>query len=494
MPLLDRVREYVARHGMVEPGDRVIVAVSGGPDSLALAHVLHRLAPEWRLSLHLFHMDHGLRGEASRADAAFVAEFARDLALPLTTVTLRPGELEALPGSLEDNARRRRYAEMARLARAIGAQRAATGHTRNDQAETVLMRLLRGSGTGGLAGIPPVRRHGDLVIIRPLLGISREEILEYCRSHGLTPRVDASNLEGSFLRNRIRLEVLPFLTERFGEAVVENLAQSAELLREDDRLLTELAREACGRCGWQEVEAGPGNLVVELDGTRLVREPPALARRVVRMAVQRVSGSAYGPGLAIVNRVLDLAGRTDGSRSLDLPQGVRLSVAYGRCRFARRSPGASPGGDCRSPVWPLAVPGETPIPALGVTVVVEVAPAAAMPARLAADEEWFDPVRLPGPLAVRTRRPGDRLWPVGMQGSKKLQDILVDAKVPRQERDGLPVLVAGDTVVWVPGICRDRRFRPDRQSHQALRVVVRSGPAAPGSGGGAARASVAPVD
>lgn len=471
VPLLAQVREYMLRHQMVVPGDRVIVAVSGGPDSLALTHVLCRLAPEWRLSLHLFHMEHGLRGEASRADAAFVADLARKLALPLTTVALRPGELEALPGSLEANARQRRYAELARLAEAIGAQRAATGHNRNDQAETVLMRLLRGSGATGLAGIPPVRREGRVSIIRPLLAVSRQEILDYCRAHGLRPRLDATNLESAFMRNRIRLELLPALTERFGEAVVDNLAQTADLLREEDRLLTELAREACARCGWQEVEAAPGNLVIELDGPRLLQEPLALARRVIRMAVQRASGSAYSPGIAAVSRALELAGRTDGSHVLDLPQGVRLTVAYGRCRFARA--GGHPGDEVRDRVWPVALPGETAIPALGVTVVAEAAPVSAMPAPMPADEEWFDLDRLPGPLAVRTRRPGDRLWPVGMDGSKKLQDILVDAKVPREQRDCLPLLVAGDTVVWVPGVRRDRRFRPDANARVALRVVLR---------------------
>lgn len=482
MPLLDRVREYVVRHGMLEPGDRVIVAVSGGPDSLALTHVLYRLAPAWRLSLHLFHLDHGLRGEASRADAAFVADLARELSLPLTTVTLRPGELEAMRGSLEDNARRRRYAEMARLAAAIGAQRAATGHNRNDQAETVLMRLLRGSGSTGLAGIPPVRREGGLTIIRPLLGASRQEILAYCRAHGLTPRMDATNLQGDFERNRIRLEILPALTERFGDAVVDNLAQTADLLREEDRLLAELTREACARCGWRETGEATGEPVVELDGTRLVQEPLALARRIVRMAVQRVSGSAYGPGLSAVTRALELAGRTEGSHWLDLPQGVRLSVAYGRCRFARSHPQLGPGAEALEQVWPVAVPGETAIPALGVTVAVDLAPPSAMPARLPDDETWLDRDRLPGPLAVRTRRPGDRLWPTGMQGSKKLQDILVDAKVPRDERDGLPLLVAGDTVVWVPGVIRDRRFRPDAGTRLALRVTLRRRPE--GSGGG----------
>lgn len=470
VPLLDRVRSALVRHQMVRPGERVIVAVSGGPDSVALVHLLHRLAPEWGLSLHLFHMDHALRGTASRADAAYVAELARRLSLPLTTAVLEPGELAREPGSLEANARRRRYAEIRRLAAAIGAQRVATGHSRNDQAETVLMRLLRGSGTTGLAGIPPVREEDGLVIIRPLLTCSRAEIEEYCRAHKLAPRLDASNLQQDFLRNRIRNELLPILADRYHAAVVDNLAQVAELLREDDRLLAELAQQACARCGWRAERTPSGAWAVELDGPRLLQEPPALARRVVRMAVQRVAGAEYAPGLPAVSRALELAGRTDGSHRLDLPQGVCLTVAYGRCRFARAADESAPRGG----LWPLAIGGETAIPELGLRVYTEVLPASAVPGTEPADEAWLDRDRLPGTLAVRLRQPGDRLWPVGMEGSKKLQDILVDAKVPRDRRDRLPLLVAGDEVVWVPGIRRDRRFRPDSETRTVLRVVLRS--------------------
>jgi len=261
VPLLDKVRAELLRHSMVQRGDRVVVAVSGGPDSVALAHVLHRLAPEWDLSLHLFHMEHGLRGAASQADAAYVARLAGRLSLPLTTVVLQPGELEREPGSLEANARKRRYAEIRRLAATIGAQRVATGHTRNDQAETVLMRLLRGSGTTGLAGIPPVRAEDGFTIIRPLLGCTRTEIEEYCQIHELDPRLDTSNLQHDFLRNRIRHELLPYLSEHYNGAVVDNLAQVAELLREEDRLLPNWRWRRAPAAAGARSRRRPGNVL-----------------------------------------------------------------------------------------------------------------------------------------------------------------------------------------------------------------------------------------
>lgn len=184
--MLEQVRAYVRRHRMLAEGDRVVVAVSGGPDSTALLHVLHRLAGEFQLKLHVFHMDHALRGEASAADARYVQTFARELGLPCTVVTLESGLLKALGGSLQANARAVRYRELQQLAASIGATRIALGHNRDDQAETVLMRLLRGAGMRGLAGIRPVREQGGIAYIRPLLATPRKEIEGYCREAELS--------------------------------------------------------------------------------------------------------------------------------------------------------------------------------------------------------------------------------------------------------------------------------------------------------------------
>ncbi|MFZ5816534.1 MAG: tRNA lysidine(34) synthetase TilS [Bacillota bacterium] len=468
--MLEQVREAIDRHSMLQTGDHLIVAVSGGPDSVALLHLLHRLAPAWSLRLHVFHLDHGLRGAESAADARYVSELAQGLGHPVSVVRLAPGELKGKPGSLQANARRRRYQAIRELAARVGATKVATGHHRDDQAETVLMRLLRGAGLKGLAGIPPIRSEGNLTLIRPMLTIPRKQIELYCAEHKLFPRLDASNAQADYLRNRVRLELLPLLAQSYNPAIEANLAQLAELVREEDALLERLARQAFDRCrtappSLEETHPVPA---VELDGARLREEPLALARRVVRLAARAVLGPEADLGLPAVTRVLDLAGEPHGSHLADLPGGLRLTVEYGRCRLEPQ-PDQTPD---TYRVWPVAPRGETAIPELGLVILAELLPPEAMPAHPAPGEIWLDADRLPGPLCIRFRQPGDRIWPTGMEGSKKLQDILVDAKVPRAQRERLPLLGAGDQVLWVLGHRQDRRFLAGAATVRPLRLRI----------------------
>lgn len=454
--MLEEVRAWVERHRMLAPGDHVIVSVSGGPDSSALLDVLFRLTPAYGFTLHLFHMDHGLRGEESAADARFVKEWAGRLGLPCTVVTLPPGELKAMPGSLQANARTVRYQALEELAGKIGATKVAVGHNRDDQAETVCMRFLRGAGARGLAGIPPVRRQGSLTYIRPLLGIPRAEIEQYCRDRELSPRLDRSNEKPDYLRNRLRLELLPHLAATYNPAIGENLGQLADVLREEDHFLEQLAEQAFERC------RAPGEGVA-LRGEALLAEPVALARRVVRLAARAAAGPTCDLGLEPVTQVLEAAGRPHGTHHLTLPGALRVSVEYGICRFHTEAPAPSPSSE----EWVLATPGVTLIPALGLRVEVQPGGTPAGPL-----EALFAAGRLPGPLTVRLRQPGDRLWPTGMEGSKKLQDLLVDAKVPRRERDRVPLLTAGDEVLWVIGHRLDRRFLAGSDTEPAWLIRV----------------------
>jgi tRNA(Ile)-lysidine synthase len=455
--MLERVRRYIEQHGMLRPGDRVIVAVSGGPDSTALLHVLYRLAPDFQVSLHVFHLDHGVRGVESAEDAVYVRRLADRLGIPSTVVTLGPDVLKRMGGSFQANARAVRYAELEALARRLNATRVALGHNRDDQAETVLMRLLRGAGRQGLSGIPPMRTAGGITYIRPLLEIPRREIESYCAEHELQPRLDASNLKAEYLRNRIRLELLPMLAREYNPAISANLAQTASVLREEEHFLDGLAHEALERCRAQ----GEG---VALCSDRLLQEPLALARRVVRLAARMAAGGEYDLGLEAVTRVLEAARCREGSHRLHLPGGVEVQVEYGICRFTLGERGAAvPRGE-----WPVALSGETAIPELGLRLKAHVGGAVPPGPGLAV----FDLDRLPGPLSVRFRRPGDRLWPVGMDGSKKLQDIMVDAKVPQRLRDRIPILVSGEEVLWAIGLRLDRRFLADGATRQALVLEV----------------------
>lgn len=475
--MLDLMRKAINQRAMCRPGDLVLVAVSGGPDSVALVHALHRLSAELSITLHLFHLNHGLRGSESEEDAQYVRMLADRLALPATLMSVRPDELRNHPGGLQAGARAARYREMEAVATQLGAACVALGHNMEDQAETVLMRLLRGTGSHGLAGIPPVRRQKHLTYIRPLLGVSRAEIDRYCTEHGLEPRHDASNRKPDYLRNRIRLELIPHLRETYNPALVHNLADMAAILREENIFLDQLALEAMER------SRAPGEGLV-LQSRVLLREPLAISRRLMRLAARELMGPEYDLPYDAVERILQEAADDQGSRALHLPGGLRVFVEYDLCRMTLID--ADSDRSFHKAQWQVPLSGEVTVTELGLRL--QAVPDAQDSTRGHPDrkhmgmqhpdgllEALLDLDALPGPLLVRTRRPGDRIWPVGMEGSQKLQDILVDQKLPRRQRDRVPVLVAGDQVVWAIGYRLDRRFLagPSTQRRLLLRAFLR---------------------
>lgn len=461
--LQQRVASFLA--GAPLAAGPLVVAVSGGPDSIALLHLLSGWARTFDRALHLFHMDHGLRGEESAEDARFVLDQAAALDWPVTLVGLAAGELHRMGGSTQEAARERRYAELFRLARRIGAAGIATGHNQDDQAETVLMRFLRGAGAHGLAGIAPILDREGILLLRPLLETSRAEIEAYCREAGLAFRIDSSNLHTDYLRNRLRQELLPHLAETYNPAIRRTLSQMATVLREEDCWLDDLAATHL-----QAARLGIDSSRVELAVESLRSSPVPLQRRIIRLAVQALCGSGEGCSLASVERVLDLLERP--GRARQVPLGPRLWAfrEYEILRIAREESLGEWGGGGE---WPVGMVGPQAIPELD--LVVEVGHGDGPGRPLTADERVaiFDAASLPGPIAVRTRRPGDRLYPVGMTGSKKLQDILVDAKVPRRLRDRLPLIAAGDELLWLLPDRLDRRFLASDHTVKKLWISIK---------------------
>ena len=316
---LGTIRSAVSKHRMLRSGDRVLVAVSGGPDSLALLSGLVALRNERRFALRAAYVDHGLRPAAARKEAALVKRLGLEWGVPVTV--LRRPVRERKEESLETAARRIRYEALTALARSSRCTVVATGHTADDQAETVLMRVLRGAGITGLAGIPPVRRLGKLRIIRPLLGCTRREVTAHLKTIGVRPLLDRSNLSGRFLRNKIRRDLLPEL-EKINPQVRRHLSRTAELARED---LDWMKAEAAGR--FRRVARVRQGKVL-LDRTLLRKEPPALRRAVLRLAAERLQGS--GQGFASRHwELLDglLAG--PGTGAADLPHGFRAEAKNG---------------------------------------------------------------------------------------------------------------------------------------------------------------------
>jgi len=459
--LARRVAATARAKGLLRPGDRVLVAVSGGPDSVALLSVLTALAPSWDLTLQAVHVNHGLRGAESEEDASFVAGLCDRLgvALAIERVTLTGPAGRRKGRSLQEQAREARYAAMVRVATVLRMDKIALGHTADDQAETLMMWMLRGSGTAGLAGIPPAR--GPLVI-RPLLDVGRAEIMAYLEAQGLPFRVDSSNAKPLYLRNRIRHELLPAL-KRLNPGLLGVLKRQAEILREEDLCLEQFVSEHLARLTRESLA---GEVVVDRAG--LLALPLALQRRMVRTLIRRTSGVLMGPSFGAVTTVLErvVHGRSGSAIAV---QGTLVAREYANIRFrpshstTKDGRTSETGEKTAAVTLALPVPSTIRWPLTGQMIRVSlgnispVNPAAVpTPSRNTA---IFDADRFTMDLAVRSWLPGDTFQPLGMHGQrKKLQNYFADIKLPREERRRVPLLVAPEGILWVGGHRPDHRF------------------------------------
>jgi tRNA(Ile)-lysidine synthase len=438
-PLLRHVQQTIQDYQMFEGGHTLLIAVSGGPDSMVLLHSLWQLREAFALKLFAAHLNHQMRPGATR-DAQFVAATARALGIRCICESLDvPLYQRQHKLSPEDAARRVRYAFFRATAARLGADRIAVGHTAEDQAETVLLHLLRGSGLRGLCGIPPVRGP----IVRPLIRVHRGEILDYLRTHRLPFREDPSNHQRRYTRNRIRLDLLPALQQHYNPRLVQALCTTAQLLADDEAALQTVARQ---RFLSARLSAAPEQ--VQLQIAALTSLPPALQRRVLREALTEVMGSLQGVTHPHIAAILALLRAQAGNKRLGLPQRVTVERRYDVLLIHRQAPSTAPDVDA-----PLPVPGLCHLGALGVTIATDILPRqAAATSFPTGDVAWLDADRVGRNVRVRTRRPGDRLQPLGSVYTKKLKAFLIDAKVPRAVRDRLPLVVTSAGIAWVAGV------------------------------------------
>ena len=462
MSLADRVAASVQAQALIPRGGRVVAAVSGGGDSVALLHLLAELAERSLLTLAgVAHVNHRLRRPASDEDERFCRDLARRFGVPCLVESVAVADVaRSRRVSVERAGHHVRHAFFARAAAELEAGRVALGHTIDDQAETVLLRLIRGAGAAGLSGMRP--RAG--VLVRPLLGVGRAELRRYLADGGVPFREDASNADLRVPRNRVRHELLPYL-RTYSPRIVEALARQADIARADEAWLSHRANQAAADLVSQE------SGLVELDAAGLAALHPALARRVARDALARVEPGRREVGFDAIERVRRTA--EGGPARTDVP-GCRVERAAGRVRLVprrgRTGPGPRPGFAYR-----LAIPGEIAVPEAGVRVRAEVVEAAAG-ARGDGGGGRTALVALPAaaPLVVRSWRFGDRYRPLGLGGrSRKLQDLFVDRKVPRDERTRIPLVLDADgRVIWVVGFGIGHDFRAGEGDESVLFLKV----------------------
>ncbi len=455
MQMLEQVRTTIRQHSLFHQGEEVLVGVSGGADSICLLHILNELKEELGITIYVAHVHHGIRGEEADRDAEFVRHLCKKWKVPFSLRKISVPDFAETEGlSTETAGRVLRYRCFRELCEVKKISKIVTAHHRNDQAETVLMRILRGAGIEGLAGIRYLREDG---VVRPLLDVSRKEIEDYCIENNLEYCTDSTNTETQYVRNRIRNHLLPEL-ERYNPNIVTALSNLAKNMAEDGDFIKGYTQRLYRRLGSPLPSRRP--VVLEMESLRMVE--PAIQVRLLKLAAEDAMGKGYKAERKHWEAVLGLLEKETGTR-LALPNGLTVSVGYGWLTFEApeeeqgaffESVSVEPGGSYSVPTGTFSL-------------------ALADPNLELASNQWMlDYDKINGfDLELRTRRKGDRIAVYRDGKERKLKSFLIDEKIPQSERDGLILLCSGDKVLAVPPYRIAEPYKADRNTKKGLVIT-----------------------
>ncbi len=480
--MLENVWSFICRHQLFVSGDLVVVGVSGGADSMALLHVLNSFRNRLNLRLYVAHLNHGIRGEEAIEDAAFVKAAAGYLGIPCF---LGEADVPEIAGkqklSIEDAARKARYEFLFQVIRKVGGDKIAVAHNANDQAETLLLHLINGTGPEGLVGMRPASG----LVVRPFLEVKRGEIEAYCISRKIPFRTDSSNAEMTFIRNRIRHQVMPVLAE-YNPNIVEALLRTAEIIRGENDYIEEetfsVAVEALsvvGQTVGQTVGQSAGQTAgqtISLEGKVFARLNLALQRRLLRLLYRKLAGASASLEFSHVERIREfiLLGQT--GKLLDLPGQVWVEKTYSGADFYVSAPGElEKEHDAHWGEITLEVPGITCLDVVNARIQAAIYVLGEVKAKVysaAPEEAFLDLERLEYPLTVGPVKQGDVFHPLGSSGKKKVKDFFIDVKVPVQQRKMVPVVSDSQGIVWIAGWRIDERAKVTDNTRHVLHLRI----------------------
>ncbi len=456
--LMKKVATTIQKYSMLTGGEKILVGLSGGPDSVCLLHVLTSLKDDFNLDLNAIYIDHGLRPHETETEIEFCKNLCERLCLPFTTQSIDVNSYAQEQGmNLQEAARGLRYRIFEETAYQIQADKIASGHTADDQAETLLMNLFRGSGKKGLSGIPPVRGK----IIRPLILTKRTEIERYLDEGKIAFITDSSNLKKYYLRNKIRLSLMPVL-KQYNPDIIDTLSRTAEILRDEERYFEVIVTKTM-----MKLISRKTDVRIELFLSPFAIMDKVIMRRVLRRAIDETKG-IRGISLIHIDDIIELIQKGNPGDRIYLPKGIRVIKEYATIILTSESP-------VQLNTYTLTVPGETILKEARILI-----KASLIESRESLHESGFgttlgifDADQLTFPLKVRPRKNGDFFYPFGFGKRKKLQDFFVDEKVPRDERDRIPLLMSGDDIVWIVGYRGDDRFQVTDKTKRVLRLEVK---------------------
>lgn len=448
--LLKKTKQFIRDKQLLDQGDRILVGVSGGVDSLALLDVLIKLSTEENWSLFAAHLDHQFRGQESHEDAMYVQQFCLERNIPCKIGKVDvPLLIQQSHMNPQEAARVARYQFFREIAKEWRTNKLALAHHANDQAETVLMRILRGTGVDGLGGIPKRRKEAHFEIVRPFLSVLKHELEEYCSTNNIIPRLDSSNLKKKYHRNFIRLEVIPWLEQAVNPALQTSLSQLSEIAQAESDLLDQMCEEILPKIIKTKQEAK-----IVMKGKLFMDCHLALQRRLIKLIFSYLVGRYVNIAFIHIDHLCRWIHKGRNSTEVELPHGIRVTKEYDDIIFSV---------DSASEVkinpysYIIEVPGRTYIEEIDAWISVQISDQRVPPETEGEAYAVFDCEQLMGQLVIRNRKAGDRMSLLGMRGSKKVKDIFIDQKIPPRIRDITPILADDQGILWIPGVKRSNR-------------------------------------
>ncbi|NFD78499.1 tRNA lysidine(34) synthetase TilS [Clostridium botulinum] len=461
----DVVINTIKKYNMIEANDKIIVGVSGGPDSMCLLHMLSLLKNQLRIkAIYVAHINHGVRGAESDADEKYVENFCYTNNLGFFSKTINMDKIAKEKGiSSESAGREARYDFFNYLRKELGAQKIATAHNANDQAETVLMRIMRGTGLQGLIGINPIR---DDLYIRPLINVLREDIENYCDKYELNPRIDKTNLQSIYTRNRIRLELIPYIKDNFNEDIVNTLCRFSNIVSKDNNYLEEVSKDKFERYCTKKLQ----RVIID---KRAFLEHESISTRILREAILYINQNLYNLEMRNIYDVLELSLNATG-KFVNLPSNIKAENIYGDIHLYKED-------NCIEKVNNIQCElkiGFNQVEDLNINLKIYSIKDHNYNINDNKYIQYFDYDKVSNEkIYLRNRKNGDKFTPLGMKGSKKLKDFFIDLKIPREQRDKLKLVCFGEEIAWIIGCRTGNNFKIDKNTKNVLEITVERGEA-----------------
>lgn len=456
--MIEKVKKTIEKYNLMEKGERVVIALSGGPDSTALMAVLAHVAKELDLRLIVAHFNHGLRGAESDEDEKFSRDLAQKEGLVFVSKKMTKGKKEK-GVSPEDFYRRERYNFLNKVAENYQAQKIALGHNLQDQAETVLLNLLRGSGLEGLKGFLPIR---DGKFIRPLMETSREEIITFLNKEGIPYCKDSSNEDSKYLRNQIRYELIPYLKEKFNPKIEENLTQMAEILRSEDEFIKQTVANTMKSLF---IQRQPNQILLKIDNINKLHL--AIRLRLYKTFLESFNPTKNGFSFIHIKALDNLAQKSESGKRIVLPLGIEARCEYEMLVLEQRE-NISKQIEYQ---YIMNVPGSCYIEEKNLTVRSELITKEHL-VKSKKNEVYLDFDKIQQPLIIRNRKDGDWFQPLGMRGRQKIKNFFIDHKVPRDKRDEMMLLVDNLSVIWIENMHLNDRVKITSNTKNVLKISI----------------------